>query len=99
LCCCAWQGGCAMNYYASYTSAHASKIIIFCKHFLFQIIVLHLQYLNNYMSKETKKPKQPKTIRWGAMYDRIKEVCDKQERSISDYVRMAVSIQLDKDGV
>jgi hypothetical protein len=51
------------------------------------------------MSKETKKPKQPKTIRWGAMYDRIKEVCDKQERSISDYVRMAVSIQLDKDGV
>jgi hypothetical protein len=55
-----------------------------------------LQYLNNYMSKE-KKPKQPKTIRWGNMYDRIKAVCDKQERSISDYVRQAVSIQLDKD--
>jgi hypothetical protein len=34
----------------------------------------------------------------GACIDRIKEVCDKQERSISDYVRMAVSIQLDKDG-
>jgi hypothetical protein len=50
------------------------------------------------MSKE-KKPKQPKTIRWGAMYDRIKAVCDKQERSISDYVRQAVYIQLDKDGV
>jgi hypothetical protein len=51
------------------------------------------------MSKETKKPKQPKTIRWGNMYERIKKVCDKQERSISDYVRQAVSIQLDKDGV
>jgi hypothetical protein len=61
--------------------------------------VLLLQYLNNNMSKETKKPKQPKTIRWGNMYERIKKVCDKQERSISDYVRQAVSIQLDKDGV
>jgi hypothetical protein len=59
-------------------------------------MTLEIKY--RYMSKETKKPKQPKTIRWGAMYERIKEVCDKQERSISDYVRMAVSIQLDKDG-
>jgi len=50
------------------------------------------------MSKE-KKPKQPKTIRWGELYDRLKIASKKKGLTVSGYAKMSVSIQLDKDGV
>jgi hypothetical protein len=51
------------------------------------------------MNKEPKKPKQPKTIRWAELYDRLKLASKKRGLTVSGYARMAVSIQLDKDGV
>jgi hypothetical protein len=57
--------------------------------------VLHLQYLNNNMSKDIKRPH---TIRWGDLFERILKAAKKYGLTVSGYVKMAVSIQLDKDG-
>jgi hypothetical protein len=47
------------------------------------------------MSKDIKRPH---TIRWGELFERILKAAKKYGLTVSGYVKMAVSIQLDKDG-
>jgi hypothetical protein len=48
------------------------------------------------MSKDIKRPH---TIRWGEIFERLQKAAKKKGLTVSSYAKMAVSIQLDKDGI